>query len=558
MVNLLINIRRSDVLLSILLVLFLGSSCAYYNTFYNARKSYESAITLAAMNPDHPVSTEEDLLDEAISGAVKVLTVYPESRWVDDAQLLLGDALLQSGRRTLTGSGTSDFTEAMMAYSSVIVMTDDQEYRDRANVGMGLAAIELGRFNDAIASFESVSRGHDRLFIRSRLYLMETLLLDHQPETALEIAGGIGVPDDDSLAAELTLLTGRAFMEIGQPDSGAVLALSAGEMFGRGEGYYRALTAAAEAYLQEEKPQMAVEVLNRLLAGYRSDMETAAIALLNGKARELSSDHSGAMVSYRSAADLDRYREFGAEGLYLRALLLERDGRIDDAISDLEELTGRSGEYLWIRLAADRKNDLELLKQYSDDLSSADDAETWLCRLMIAEKRIDLYGDDDAEAAGELLDISLNGPDMERAIAMVTLAEILPVEADSARSIILEAYSFSNAGDIATEIEERLGLPRGSGYSSRPSVVLENAWELIDASEFSTAWEILDSLQSSKWSAMLRPEILWASYTAGEAARIDDSILESYLTELVDEYPGTDFGRAARDRLIGGEEEGGV
>jgi len=111
---------------------------------------------------------------------------------------------------------------------------------------------------------------------------------------------------------------------------------------------------------------------------------------------------------------------------------------------------------------------------------------------------------------------------------------------------------------LALIIGKEVILPRGSGYSSRPSVVLENAWELIDASEFSTAWEILDSLQSSKWSAMLRPEILWASYTAGEAARIDDSILESYLTELVDEYPGTDFGRAARDRLIGGEEEGGV
>ena len=549
-------LRRTGILLSFLLIAFIGFSCAYYNTFYNARKSYESALELARMNPDNPVSSEENLLDEAISGAAKVLAVYPESRWADDAQLLLGDALLQSGRRTLTGSGTSDFTEAMMAYSSVVVMTDDQKFRDRANIGIGLAAIELGRLNDAIASFENISSEDDMLFIRSRLYLIETYLLDRQAGIALEVSDSLEISDNDSLAAELTLLKGRAYIQTGQPDTGAALALSAGEMFGRGEGYYRALTVAAEAYIQEKKPAMAVEVLNRLLAGYRSDMETAAIALLNGKARELSSDYSGALLSYRSAADLDRYREYGAESLYLRAVLLEKDGRIEDALNDLDELTGRSGDYLWIRLGANRKNDLELLEKYSDELSSSNENESWLYRVMIAEKRIDLYGEIDTLAVSILLDISENGPDMERAIALVTLSDILPVDEDSSMSLILEAYSLSDEGDLATEIEDKLNLRRGPGYQSRPSVILERAWELIEAMEFTNACKMLDPLLSSTWGRMIRPDILWASYTAGEAARIDDSTLESYLTELADDYTETDFGRSARNRL-GGEEEGG-
>ncbi len=554
MVNL--HVCRTGILFPVLITIFMGFSCAYYNTFYNARKSYEAAIELARLNPDNPVAREESLLDEAVSGAVKVLTVYSESRWADDAQLLLGDALLQSGRRTLTGSGTSDFTEAMMAYSSAIVITDDLEIRDRANTGMGLAAIELGRLNDAIVSFESVSRDDNRLYIRSRLYLIETCLLNNQTARALEVADSLGMPDNDSLAAELTLLKGRAFMEAGLPDSGAVLALSAGDMFGRGEGYYRALTAAAEAYIQDEKPEMAVEILNRLLAGYRSDLETAVIALLNGKARVVFGDYTGAMSSYRSAADLDRYRAYGAEALYLRALLLERDDRIEDALNDLEELKGRSGDYIWIRLAEDRRNDLQLLSEYMDELGSGDENEDWLYRLMIAEKRLDLYGDEDADAVTDLLDISENGPDMERAIAMVTLSEILPVDADSSMSLILTAYSMSDAGDLATVIEDRLNLPNGPGYRSRPSVILEEAWELIEAMEFTEAWEMLDPLLYTTWSRMVRPDVLWASYVAGEGARIEDSILERYLTELTDDYTETDFGRAARDRLGGEYNEG--
>ena len=531
-------------------------SCAYYNTFYNARKSYEAALELAMQNPDNPVSSEELLLDEAVSGAVKVLTMYSESQWADDAQLLLGDALLQSGRRTLTGSGTSDFTEAMMAYSSAIVITDEQNIRDRAYTGMGLAAMELERFNDAIASFESVSRDDNKLYVRSRLHLVETCLLDHQAARALCVADSLGIPEDDSLAAELTLWKGRAFMEIGLPDSGAVLALSAGDMFGRGDGFYRSLTTAAEAYILGAQPQMAVEVLNRLLAGYRSDMETAVIALLNGKARVLSGDYAGAIFSYRSAADLDRYREYGAEALYLRALLLEQDDRVEDALDNLEELAGRSGDYLWIRLADDRRNDLRLLMEYTDELGSGDDIEDWFLRIMIAEKRIDLYGDEDADAAAILIDVSENGPQMERAVALVTLSEILPVDEDSSISLILAAYSLSDAGDLATMIEERLSLPRGPGYESRPSVIMEEAWGLIEEMKFIEAWEILDSLLLQTWSRMIRPELLWVSYMAGEGARIEDGILESYLTELTDDYPETDVGKLARDRLTGGESEG--
>jgi len=547
---------RTGILLSVLLMIIMSFSCAYYNTFYNARKSYEAAMELARQNPDNPISSEEHLLNEAISGAVKILTVYPGSEWSDDAQLLLGDALLQSGRRTLTGSGTSDFSEAMMAYSSAIVITDKQEIRDRANTGLGLAAIELRRYNDAIVSFESVSSDDSRMYIRSRLYLVETCLLNHQAERALEVADSLGMPGNDSLAAEFTLLKGLAFLAVGQPDSGAVLALSAGDMFGRGDGYYRSLTTAADAYIQDDQPEMAVEVLNSLLAGYRSDLETAKIALLNGKARELTGDHPGAMFSYRSAADLDMHREYGAEALYLRALLLERDARLEDALDNLEELTGRSGEYLWLRLAEDRRNDLQLLVEYTDELGSGDGNEDWFLRIMIAEKRLDLYGNEDADAITDLLAVSEYGPDMERAIAMVTLSEILSVDEDSSMSLVLAAYSLSDAGDLATLIEDRLNLPRGPGYRSRPAVILEEAWELIEAMKFIEAWEILDPVLYINWSRMVRPEILWALYMAGEGARIEDGILESYLTELTDDYPETDFGKLAQDRLLGGESEG--
>ncbi|MCK4505551.1 MAG: tetratricopeptide repeat protein [Candidatus Aegiribacteria sp.] len=538
------------------LTLLLVVSCAYFNTYYNARKSYREALELAKQHPDNPVSSEEVLLDEAIAGAAKILAIYPESKWVDDAQLLLGNALLQLGRRTLTGSGTSDLTEAMMAFSSTAILTDDQTIRDRAFTGMGLAAMELGRLNDAVASFENVSHENDERYISSRLYLMNAQLLNNQPELALMVADSLGTPRDDSLSAELKLLTSRALMEIGLPDSGAVMALTAGDMFRRGKGYYRALTIAAEAYLQADKPGKAVEILTQLLSGYRSDLETATIALLDGKARELAGDPAGAMASFRSAADLDSYQQYGAEALYLRAILLEKDGRIEDALDNLEELSGRSGDYLWLRLAEDRRNDLELLLDYSDELGGCGESESWLYRLMIAEKRIDLYGKDDSEALSELITISEIAPDMERAMALAALSDIMIIDVDSSRVLLLKAYALCDRGDLATTIEDRLNVDRGDGYRFRPSVILEHAWNLLGEEKFNEAWEELNTALSSGWSRMKRPEILWAAYLAAEGARMDDKILEEYLMELSSEYGNTELGIAALNRL-GGSEEGG-
>ena len=73
-------------LLAALLLLTVG--CAYYNTFYNARESYEEALDYAREHPDDPAHHEKELLDAAVEGAGRVLARYPDSRWVDDAQLL--------------------------------------------------------------------------------------------------------------------------------------------------------------------------------------------------------------------------------------------------------------------------------------------------------------------------------------------------------------------------------------------------------------------------------------------------------------------------------------
>jgi TolA-binding protein len=83
--------------LSIVALGLLGSGCAYFNTFYSARKSFDAAEKLYR-NPDDRASSQQiTLYDQALKSSTKLFVTYPKSKWIDDAVLLMGRSLLGKG-----------------------------------------------------------------------------------------------------------------------------------------------------------------------------------------------------------------------------------------------------------------------------------------------------------------------------------------------------------------------------------------------------------------------------------------------------------------------------
>ena len=536
-------------------LLLLSGGCAYYNTFYNARSSYEEALDYARENPDDPSSHEGFLLDKAVTGAGRVLANYPNSRWVDDAQLLLGDALLLRGQRSLIGSGTSDFQEAMLSFASVSAMTSNRSLLDRARLGQGRAAIELGRFNDAVSALQEVSPENSYRHTLSRLLLCEAFLKSDNPDLAASVFDTLTPSGGDSLRAEYYITGGEILTALGMPDSGAVMCLRATLIEERGDVFYRALVTAAESYLQAGMPERASEELNRLLTGYRSDREMADISLLKGRADEQAGDIESALTAYLDAAELDSYRETGAEALYRRAFLLEKEERYDDALLALSECSSRSGDFMWLRLASDRQRNLNLYITYSDSANTSGGENKIHYSLLAAEKRLDLYGMD-SEASTGFIDVAASDHILFSRMALVFLADNGGFGADSVETVLLSVLSDIPASDLAGRLEERLGLPPGDMASVRPSAVLERAWIQIDNQNWDSAWASLDDLLESPFGYEVRAEALWAAYIAAEGARMEGGIIGDYLKELTDDYPETPEGKeAALRRAVGLEED---
>jgi TolA-binding protein len=80
--------------LAAVLVLF---GCAYFNTFYTAKKNFNQAEKMYLRPDARPTPQQVQLYDQALRGATKVVVNYPDSKWVDDAVLMMGRSLIGKG-----------------------------------------------------------------------------------------------------------------------------------------------------------------------------------------------------------------------------------------------------------------------------------------------------------------------------------------------------------------------------------------------------------------------------------------------------------------------------
>jgi outer membrane protein assembly factor BamD (BamD/ComL family) len=92
---------RLTAALLVLALALAGSGCAYFNTFYSAKKNFEAAELARVQSAEDPEGRanagQAALYDKAIEGATKVVLTYSKSKWVDDAILLIGRSLLAKG-----------------------------------------------------------------------------------------------------------------------------------------------------------------------------------------------------------------------------------------------------------------------------------------------------------------------------------------------------------------------------------------------------------------------------------------------------------------------------
>ncbi|WP_424518927.1 tetratricopeptide repeat protein, partial [Rubrivirga sp.] len=133
---------------------------AYYNTYYNAERALEageerleqSSVTidrtrLVSVFPATSGSNQGESFQEAIDKSADLLRERPDSKWADDALLVIGKAYFY--QRNLAGA-EQKFKETIAAAE----LAEERRLGDEAVFWLGRTYAAMNRFDEGIATLE--------------------------------------------------------------------------------------------------------------------------------------------------------------------------------------------------------------------------------------------------------------------------------------------------------------------------------------------------------------------------------------------------------------------
>ncbi len=136
--------RLRRLVLALVLLALASSSCAYYNTFYLARKYYFKATEGEPYQVDRPGGGQAQNFTRSIDYSKKVLGSYPNSKWVDDAYLLWARGLI----------GREDPLQTIAMLQDFPTRFPKSDQKPAAEFFLGLAYRQARKYPQAVGAFD--------------------------------------------------------------------------------------------------------------------------------------------------------------------------------------------------------------------------------------------------------------------------------------------------------------------------------------------------------------------------------------------------------------------
>ncbi len=205
---------------------------AYYNTYYNAERKLEegetslersgSTVDRDRLIPLFPTTATSGRtggpFQEAIDKSAQLLRERPDSKWADDALLVIGKAYFY--QRNFVGA-EQKFNETMTAADIV----EDRRLRDEARFWLGRTYAASDRYDEGVSVLEEglTSEDGDRRWTsRMRLALGELYARAGRWDEAAEtLRAGAANEADPDLAARAYVLLGQVEEEAGRFEEAA-------------------------------------------------------------------------------------------------------------------------------------------------------------------------------------------------------------------------------------------------------------------------------------------------------------------------------------------------
>ncbi len=536
-------------------VLFL-SGCVYYNTFYNARKSFDKAEGMRKEQEKmgKPAQIAKGDYTRARDKSQKIIDKYPTSGWYDDALFVngvshyyLGDynraerrfreimanyaesPYVRDARLYLAKSKLKqkDMAEARVLFERLFAESREKDVKAEAAMALGEFYFENREYEKATEYFVSIvdSLGDGLMQKKSQLYIADALFARFKYRSAMDAY--LKVFDFNPTTEEkfrINYQAGRCSYMLNDVEGGMA--------------YFNKL-AVDEFYYDS----------------------LGSIKLQIARGYELDNDLVLAEETYRQIAEEFPNKASGVIANYNLGLIYQYDYEDYEAAKGFyDKAKQRIGGEVLYQDALQRSTNIGKLEEYRiqeeldtaatpDEIDSAAATQYLLGELYLLQLEIPDSAYQEFMYAAESFDESIFAP--KALIAAALIRRDFYGDTLGCDSLLREVLRKYPRSDFIPEAIGILGLAGTAADSGYPLWYYRKAEEflfddsLIDSAHYYYAW-VADSFSRSQYNLPARYASIWV---LEEYASPGDSSLVYAYAELADSFPASPYGKEADKKI---------
>ncbi len=451
-----ISIQKTCILL---LTLHLFSGCAYYNTFYNAKVAYSSAMK--AKESSQNKKAPADLLDKVIEKCGKVIKYHSESRWVDDALVLMGKAYLEKG----------EYEKALRKFEELTIYFPESPFREEVQYLSGVTYFERGDYDLAIGAFRKVLGLKEGKQQDDAAYRIIACYYAKQEYDNLLAAGETFRKEYDKSRAlpRVLLIMGNGYIALEDYESARKVLEDARSKAREREVKNGIEERYAVALIRTGKIDEGLKILRQLSERTVIEERTAVLTFEIVDAYLEEGNIEKALGELDNFLSLYASGPYAAEAFYRKGLILEKQGNHEEAITSYENATKLNPQKEVKDAATKHASVLYEIKAFRQQLEEPDSTvDVGKTHFLLAEAY--LFGKADIDTAlieyGKVLEDfpeHMNAP--KAALAMGWIYERKKKDIPRAREIytkVISDYPETRYAQVAQSSLERL-MPEREG-----------------------------------------------------------------------------------------------
>lgn len=199
---------------------------AYFNTYYNAKESFErglrlidnQAVTFNTARPIRvhltPVRAGQTEFEKTIEKSANVLREHADSKWADDALELIGKSYFYLGQ----------YFSAEQKFNEVLIASPNDELRQRAVLWKGRIYLETNRAAEGVEYLDARLTSqeytwNDQVLGEIDLVLAQLFVeLEDFEQAEAHLRSGIPLVEDRTLTARARFLHGQVLNRLNRPE----------------------------------------------------------------------------------------------------------------------------------------------------------------------------------------------------------------------------------------------------------------------------------------------------------------------------------------------------